>query len=113
MLARKFVFQDGIKRLGFFQSTVDKFLAANPELAANAKGFTHIPAAQKKQLIKRAFTLAAKPNAIRQEVIRVLAAKIGRSREAVRCMLINYEKANPDKPIFKRPPGVTEAPGAV
>jgi RNA polymerase sigma factor (sigma-70 family) len=112
LIARKFVFKDGIKRLGFFQSTVDRFLAANAELATNAKGFTRLSAAQKKQLIRRASKLAAKPKVIRQEVIRVLAAEIGRSREAVRRTLVNYEKANPDKPIFKRPPGITEAPEA-
>lgn len=108
LIARKFVFSDGIKRLGFFESTVENFLAANPELAANAKGFSRISAEQKKQLIKRAFKLAGKPNATRQAVIRSLAGEIGRSHETVRYTLINYERANPDKPIFKRPPGVTE-----
>ncbi len=34
LLARKFVFDDGVKRLGFFQSTVDRFIKANPDLTA-------------------------------------------------------------------------------
>lgn len=112
LIPRKFAFEDGIKRLGFSQSAVDKFLASNPEVAANAKGFSRLSADQKKQLIKRAGKLAAKPGATRHGVIDILAGEIGRSREAVRYTLVKYEKANPDKPIFRRPPGVTEAPEA-
>ena len=36
LLAQKFVFDDGAKRLGFLQSTVDSFIKANPELTAKA-----------------------------------------------------------------------------
>jgi len=112
LIPRKFVFAKGVKRLGFSQSAVDKFLVSNPDLAANAKGFSRISPDLRKQLIRQAGKLAARPGATRQEVIDILAGEIGRSREAVRYTLVKYEKANPDKPIFERPPGVTEAPEA-
>lgn len=108
LIARNFIFEDGVKRFGFFKSTVDKFLAANPDLAANAKTFTRLTAKQKGKLIKRAAALAAKTNLSRHHIISKIAAEIGRSHETVRHALVSYEKANPDKPLFKRPPGVTD-----
>lgn len=107
LLARKFIFQDGIKRLGFLKSTVDRFLTANPEFAARARTFSRLSPAQKKQIVKRAVKLAAKSDVSRHNVIKKIAAEIGRSPETVRSTLVNYEKASPGKPIFKRPPGIT------
>jgi len=107
LIARKFIFQDGIKRLGFLKSTVERFLTANPDLAAKARTFSRLTPAQKKQIVKRAVKLAAKSSASRHNVINKIAADIGRSPETVRSTLVNHEEANPDKPIFKRPPGIT------
>jgi len=112
LIARKFIFQDGIKRLGFLKSTVDRFLKANPEFAARARTFSRLSAAQKKQIIKRAVKLAAKSDISRHNVINKIAADIGRSPETVRSTVVNYEKANPDKSIFRKPPGVTAPSGA-
>jgi len=112
LLARKFVLPDGAKRLGFFKSAVDKFLAANSELAANAKSFSRLSAAEKQQIVRRAAALAGKSGTSRQDVIRRIASEVGRSRETIRSTLVAYEKAHPDKALFKRPPGVTEPPEA-
>ncbi|MBC8216930.1 MAG: hypothetical protein H8E73_00550, partial [Planctomycetes bacterium] len=108
LITRKFIFQDNVKRFGFFKSTVDKFLAANPDLAAKAKTFSRLRPTQKRRIIKRAVALAAKSKLSRHNVIGKIAAEIGRSHETVRHILVNYEKANPNKHIFRRPPGVTE-----
>ena len=108
LIARKFMFPDGIKRFGFFKSTVDRFLCDNPGLAAGASNFSQLRPAEKSRVIKRAQALARNSNASRTSVITKIAAEIGRSREMIRYTLVSYEKANRDKPIFKRPPGVTE-----
>jgi len=108
LIARNFIFEDGVKRFGFFKSTVDKFLAANRDLAANAKTFTRLTAKQKGKLVRWAAALTAKTNLSRHHIISKIAAEIGRSHETVRHALVSYEKANPDKPLFKRPPGVTD-----
>ena len=39
LLAMKFIFDDGKKRLGFFQSAVDDFFEKNPNLIVKAKRF--------------------------------------------------------------------------
>jgi RNA polymerase sigma factor (sigma-70 family) len=104
MLARKFVFDDGVKRLGFFQSTVDKFIKANPDLAAKAKTFTRLTKKQKHQIIKQASSLAAKANLSRYQIIEKIAAKTGKAHETIRYTLLNYEKSNPDRHVFKESP---------
>ena len=42
LIARKFIFDDGKKRFGFSQSTVDKFVRKNPNLTAKAKTFARL-----------------------------------------------------------------------
>jgi len=109
LIARKFICDDGIRRFGFFQSTVDKFLKANPSLIAKAKSFMRLTDKQKQQIIRQATKLAAGTNLSRYQIIDRIAAKIGKCHETVRYTLQDYEKANPDKPIFSKPTGVVDA----
>jgi RNA polymerase sigma factor (sigma-70 family) len=108
LLARKFVFNDGVKRFGFLRSVVDQFLAANPNLADKAKRLAHLTNREKRQIIQLAARLAATTNLSRHQVISNIAAKIGRSHETVRYTILNYQKTNPDKGIFHKPPGVID-----
>lgn len=106
LIARKFIFDDGKKRFGFLQSTVDKFLDANPILIAKAKTFTRLTDKEKQLIIKQAVTLAAKTTLSRYQIINRIADEIGKVHETVRYTIANYEKANPDKPVFSKPAGI-------
>ena len=106
LIARKFIFADGQKRLGFPKSAVDRFLKANKNLIKRAKSFTRLTKRQQKQFIDRAFALVAKTTMSRHQVIKHIAAKTGRAHETVRYILLSYEEAHPEKPIFKKPAGV-------
>ncbi len=102
LVARKFVFGDGKKRLGFLQSAVDKFLKDNPDLVAKAKSFQRLTETEKQRIIKQAKSLAAKSSLSRYQIIDQMAAKLGKAHETIRYILLNYEKANPDKPVFSK-----------
>lgn len=102
LVARKFVFPDGKKRLGFLQSAVDKFLSDNPDIVAKAKNFQRLTEQEKQQIITQARTLAAKPLLSRYQIIDQIATRLGKAHETIRYTLLNYEKANPDKPIFSK-----------
>ena len=106
LTARKFVFGDGQKRLGFLQSAVDKFLKDNPDVVAKAKSFQRLTENEKQQIIKQARALAAKTTLSRFQIIDQIASKLSKAHETIRYILLNYEKANPDKPIFNEPAGV-------
>ena len=106
LIARKFVFDDGKKRFGFLQSAVDKFARVNPQLVARAGHFSQLTNGQKQLIIRHANKLAASTNLSRYQIINRIAAKIGKCHETVRYTLLNYEKANPDRPVSKKPTGV-------
>ena len=108
LIARKYVFDDGIKRLGYLQSTVDEFLRANPDLVNHAKGFSRLTARQKQQIVSEAAKLSADTHLSRHQIINKISTRMGKSHEAVRSILINYERAHPDKAIFKKSSGVIE-----
>jgi len=105
LVARKFIFDDGKKRLGFLHSAVDKFARENPDLIAKAKIFRRLTDKQKQLIIKQVRALAARTTLSRHQIINQVAAKIGKAHETVRYTILNYEKNNPDKPVFGEPPG--------
>jgi len=106
LIARKFIFNDGKKRFGFLQSSVDKFTKANPNFIGKAKVFTRLTNNQKQLIIRQARALAARTTMSRYQIINRIAAQIGKVHETVRYTIANYEKANPDKSVFNKPPGV-------
>jgi RNA polymerase sigma factor (sigma-70 family) len=106
LVARKFVFQDGAKRLGFLQSTVDTFARKHPDIVAKAKSFRRLTSKQKQQIIKQAKKIAATTNESRYQIIEQVAAKTNKSHETVRCILVDFEKSHPDKPVFRKASGV-------
>jgi len=108
LVARIFIFDDGRKRFGFLQSTVDKFLKANPDIAAKAKSFSRLTDNQKQQIIKQAEKLTADTNLSRSQIIHRISAETGKCHETIRYTLLNYEKSNPDKPISTQSTGVIE-----
>ncbi len=106
LTARKFVFEDGKKRLGFLQSAVDEFFEENKELIDKAKTFVRLTDKQKQAIIKLTAELASKSTLSRYQIIERISAKFGKVHETVRYTILKYEKANPDKPLFVRPSGV-------
>jgi RNA polymerase primary sigma factor len=106
LVARKFVFDDGKKRLSFLQSAVDKFLNNNPDLVTKAKNFQRLTEKEKQSVIKQARALVAKSPLSRYQIIDRIAVRLGKAHETIRYTLLNYEKVNPDKPVFSTPAGV-------
>lgn len=105
LLARKFIFDDGVHRIGFLESTVQTFARDHRHLVAQASRFKRITDAQRQQAVRQARRLAAKTSLSRHQIIRQVAEKLGIARETVRCTLQEYEKQHRDKPIFRRPLG--------
>ncbi len=120
LLAQKFLFDDGAnatlrssslrstRRLGFFQSTVDAFIKANPELTAKAKAFTRLTKKQVQMIIKQARSLSAKPGLSRHQIIEKIAAKTAKAHETIRYTLLNYEKLHPGGHAFKESPSAVD-----
>ncbi len=106
LIARKYIFNDGQKRIGFLQSAVDKFVQQNPNLIAKGKCFKRLTKEQKQKIIKQACALAAKGNLSRYQIIERISAKTARAHETIRYTLLEYEKSHSDKPIFTKPSSI-------
>jgi RNA polymerase primary sigma factor len=108
LIARNFIFNDGKKHLGFLKSTVDTFLRAKSDLTTKAKSFSRLTDMQKQQIIRRAGQLTAETNLSRHQIISKISAETGKCHETIRYILLNYEKANPDKSTITKSSGVIE-----
>ena len=106
LIARRFTFKDGKKKLGFLQSSVNKFVNENPELTTYAKNFTKVTEDEKMQIIKQAANLVARTSLSAYQIFEKIAAKTGKAHETVRYIILNHDEVNPRKRVFKLPPGV-------
>ncbi len=105
LLARKFVFDGGERRLGFLEAAVERFVRENPSLVAKAGAFRRLTEAERQQAIRQVRSLAAKSTSSRHQIIGQVAQKLGIAQETLRTLLLQHEKKNPDKPVFRRPLG--------
>ena len=98
LVSRRFVF-DGRKRVGFLQSSIDRFVQTNEDRIARGSRFSQLSDEERELIIYRARRLA-KYGAGPAEVARRLAIKTGRSPETIRYTLKGFEEEHPDLAIF-------------
>jgi RNA polymerase sigma factor (sigma-70 family) len=99
LVAKKFVFEAGQKKLGITQSALDKFMEANPKLSKKTQRFKRLTADEKRQIIKIASKLAKKAGLSLYQIIEQTAKLTGRSHETIRYTLLKYQQAHPDRII--------------
>ncbi len=105
LLARKFVFDGGERRLGFLEAAVERFVRENPALVAKAGAFRRLTDSARQQALRQVRSLAGKSTGSRHRIIQQVAQKLGIAQETLRTLLLQHEKKNPDKPVFRRPAG--------
>jgi len=103
LVSRRFVF-DGRKRVGFLQSSVDRFVAENRERVARSSRFSQLTDEQRSEIIERARRLA-QAGGCQSDIARRIAKRTGRSVETIRYTLRQYDKENPDLAIFPETSG--------
>ncbi len=105
LLARKFIFDDGVHRFGFLESTVEKFAQDNPELVARAGAFRRLTTKERQQVIRQARSLATRSRQSRYQIIEQISEKFGLAHETVRYTLADYENERGSGSIFTKPSG--------
>jgi len=98
LVGRRFVFA-GRRRVGFLQSSVDRFVAGNAERVRRGERFSQLSEDEKADMIERARQLADAGSSL-SEVTRTLADQMRRSPETVRYTLKNYDAENQSIAIF-------------
>jgi len=98
LVSRRFLI-DGRVRLGFLESTVDRFAKEEEKRIKRASQFSQLSPQERDAIIERARRLA-QAGACRPEVTRRLALRTGRSMETIRYILQQFDQANPEMAIF-------------
>jgi RNA polymerase sigma factor (sigma-70 family) len=107
LVARR-VIRGGRKQLGFPKSAVEGFAAAHRDQVERGARFSHLTDAEKDEIVGTARRLAAEGGSL-TEVSRQIAGKIGRSAEAVRYTIKNFDRDHPDQAVFPALTGPLDA----
>ena len=98
LVSRRFVF-DGRNRLGFLQSSVDRFLERNEQRVQRGARFSQLTDEERSAIVERARRLA-RAGGRPAEVARRLARKTGRSVETIRYTLKRFDSDHPEAAVF-------------
>ncbi len=98
LVSRRFVV-DGRKRVGFLESSVDRFVERNSDRVRRGSHFSQLSEAERTEIIRRAQRLA-RAGGCPADVTRRLARKTGRSPETIRYTLKQFDQEHPDLAIF-------------
>jgi RNA polymerase primary sigma factor/RNA polymerase sigma factor len=98
LVSRRFVF-DGRKRVGFLQSSVDRFVSQNEDRVQRGSRFSQLTDEERDWIIHRARRLAHH-GANAAEIARRMSRKTGRSPETIRYTLKAFDETHPDLAIF-------------
>lgn len=97
--ARRYIFADGRRRVGFRLSCVDRYYWARLQQVEHDANFSQVQLEQEHQIVRHARRLAASGLAAR-ELARRVARRAGRSTDAVLHALQDHDRRNPAKALL-------------
>ena len=98
LVSRRFIF-DGRKRVGFLQSSVDRFVSKNRNRVERGARFSQLTEREKDEIIYRARRLA-RAGGCPSDITRRIAEHMSRSVETIRYTLKEFDKNHPHMAIF-------------
>lgn len=103
LVSRRFLF-DGRKRVGFLESSVDRFVSNNEEKVRRGTRFSQLDADQRHDIIERSRRLA-RAGGCPAEVMKRVARRYGRSVETVRYTIKQFDVDHPEMAVFPQNSG--------
>ncbi len=98
--ARRFVFGDGKRRVGFFLSSVERFFASHQDQVSRGTNFSQVADAEREDILRRARRLATMCHCCVNEISRRIARKLNRSPATILHTIRKYDAENPAAAIF-------------
>jgi RNA polymerase primary sigma factor/RNA polymerase sigma factor len=99
LVSRRFVFSGGKKRVGFLQSSVERFMSRHVARIQRGEQFTQLTSQERTEIINRARRLV-RAGAGQAEAARRIAKRLNRSVEAVRYTLKLFDEKHPELALF-------------
>jgi len=107
-LTARRVLRDGKKQLGFPRSAVETFAAAHQTQVSRGGRFSHLTDTEKDRIVLTARHLATAGDSL-TEASRKIADQLGRSAEAVRYTIKNFDRSHPDHAVYPDRTGPLDA----
>jgi len=98
--ARRVVFPDGKRRIGFLHSPVDWFVQAHRRQVLRSVRFTQMTRPEREDIIRRAKRMAAFTRCSLSDVAKRLASRTGRAVETIRYTLRKHDHKHPEDAVF-------------
>lgn len=98
--ARRFIFPDGKRRVGFLISSVERFFAAHQDQVSRGTNFSQVDESEKQRIITRARRLAVSCRCCDREIARRIGKKLNRSPATILHTLRKHDQEHPADAIF-------------
>jgi RNA polymerase primary sigma factor len=100
LIALRYIYPDGRRRLGFLDSALAEFSALNKDRVERTATFKQLSDEEKTKILAMARRFSGHPGATLKEVSARIARKLNRSAEAVRYALRRHDHDHPEAPFF-------------
>lgn len=100
--ARRFVFPDGKRRVGFLLSSVERFFSVHRDQVDRGANFSQVTDAERDDIIARARRLAVHCHCCVNEICRRIGRRMNRSPQTILHIVRKYDEQNPEDSIFPR-----------
>jgi RNA polymerase sigma factor (sigma-70 family) len=102
LAARRFIFKDGKRRVGFMLGMVERFLAIHRDQVIRAGNFSQATEEEKTEVLRWARRLAGRCGCCASEITRRIGRRLGRSPLTIAHIVRDHDLANPENAIFKQ-----------
>jgi RNA polymerase sigma factor (sigma-70 family) len=98
--ARRFIFPDGKRRVGFLLRSVERFIAAHEEQVVRSANFSQVDDPERQEILRRARRLAVRCRCCRNEIARRIAKHLRRSPLTILHTIKKHDEEVPQEAIF-------------
>jgi len=100
LMGLRVVFDDGVNRLAFCRSNIDRFVKQHRGLVSKGAAFTQLSEAEKKRIVDIARELVSQHPLKLHAAAKMISEQTGRAVETVRYTLRRYDEANKTTALF-------------
>ena len=112
LIALRYVYPDGRRRIGFLEAAVARFAADNRERVEKSATFKQLSDEERKQIIELARRFSSHAGAARHsltEIAQRISERVGRSPETIRYTIRQYDADHPEAAVFPEDPDSVRA----
>ena len=107
LVSRKFIFEGGRRRVGFLQSSIDRFISKNRSKVKRGERFTQLSDAERDDILERGRRLA-QAGTSQSDVAREIAKALGRCVETIRYTIKHHDEKFPETALFPDRQGILD-----